>query len=411
VEWPSVQDILASYRAAATVQPAVIPGRGARGQALPTEPRPPGAWVPPLWLTWPPVAVAVLVAGLTGIVLSWRWAADAQSAAIMTHRLLLPDGSGRRRPLPDWVVPPEGTWLTTTAGHLAHWAIFLGGDGGVSGDPGRTPEEIASMLERALQVSPLNPTARLALAQLEQRPGGGAKPSRSLGLSRDAVSLAWSAHVLRGAGKKEAALRLFGQALAAAARGGPTRGAPPRFHEDPAVRRYLLPGEEAVRDIVGELAAQSEWPFDQWSRALPRHPTALLAAARLLRERDRPEAEGLIDLILEPEWPASTEGAAGVDPRTLAARAEAFALRARFRDAEREYRLALERIDQDTIRRSWWFNLADIALRLNDEGQRQAALRAALAVADSDDITRRAASIQRAPATPPRLRLGNAKAN
>jgi hypothetical protein len=216
---------------------------------------------------------------------------------------------------------------------------------------------------------------------------------------------------LLSAGKKEAALRLFGQALAAAARGGPTRGATPRFHEDPAVHRYLLPGEEAVRDIVGALVAQTEWPFDQWSRALPRHPTALLAAARLLRERERPEAEGLLDLILEEKQPATTEGAAEVDPRTLAARAEAFALRARFHDAEREYRLAIERIDQDTIRRSWWFNLADIAGRLNDEGQRQAALRAALAVADSDDITRRAARIQRAPATPPRLRLGNAKAN
>ena len=50
------------------------------------------------------------------------------------------------------------------------------------------------------------------------------------------------------------------------------------------------------------------------------------------------------------------------------------------------------------IRRSWWFNLADIALRLNDETQRQAAIRAALAVSTSPqrrDHRGDAASIQR----------------
>ena len=52
------------------------------------------------------------------------------------------------------------------------------------------------------------------------------------------------------------------------------------------------------------------------------------------------------------------------------------------------YRLAIELIDDDTIKRSWWFNLADIELRLDDESQRQTALRAALAVSPSDDISR-----------------------
>src|SRR5205814_3617761 len=132
-----------------------------------------------LWLAWPPVAVVVLAAGLAGSVLSWRWAVDSQVAAIMTNRLLLGDGPGGRRPLPDWVVPPEGPWPATTAQHLAHWAIFLGTR---DGDPPRASQEISALLERALHVSPLNPTARLALAQLERRETGGAKLSRSLGL-------------------------------------------------------------------------------------------------------------------------------------------------------------------------------------------------------------------------------------
>ena len=49
--------------------------------------------------------------------------------------------------------------------------------------------------------------------------------------------------------------------------------------------------------------------------------------------------------------------------------------------------------------------------RLDDEGQRQMALRAALAVTNSDEITRRATLIQREAPTRRRLRLGNAKAN
>jgi hypothetical protein len=68
----------------------------------------------------------------------------------------------------------------------------------------------------------------------------------------------------------------------------------------------------------------------------------------------------------------------------------------RWSEAAELYRRAIETIDDDTVKRSWWFNLADIAFRLDDERQRQAALRAAVAVASSDDITRRATDIQRA---------------
>ena len=73
---------------------------------------------------------------------------------------------------------------------------------------------------------------------------------RSLGLSRDAASLAWSARRLMAAGKKEDALKLYGRAISVAVPDESSRSRVPRFSEDPGVPRYLLPGEEQVRDIV-----------------------------------------------------------------------------------------------------------------------------------------------------------------
>jgi tetratricopeptide (TPR) repeat protein len=372
---------------------------------LPTLPREPGQWLLPVWLAWPPIAVSVLVLGVGACVLSWIWAADSFSAAIVTQRLLRPDVSSRRKSLPDWVVPPAGGWMTTTSQHVAHWAVLLGG---VEGDGKQPVHDVSAMLTRSLQIAPLNPTAKLALARLETPERGvAARPVSSLGLSRDAVSLAWSAGRLLDAGKKDAAIRLYGRALTAASTGGFSRTVTPRYDDDENSRRYLLPGEDAVRDIVNEMAARErDWTFREWSRALPQNPTVLLATARLLREKRRAEAEALVSLVIEGGGPSSTGHS--VDPRTFAARAEALALGSRLKEAEQEYRQAIELADNDMIRRSWWFNLADIALRLNDETQRLVAIRAAIAIVPSDDITRRASSLQRASDSQPRGRFGSA---
>ena len=184
-----------------------------------------------------------------------------------------------------------------------------------------------------------------------------------------------------------------------------SRSPVPRFIEDPGIRRYLLPGEEQVRDIVADLVSQNAWMFDEWSGALPETPTVLIATARLLREKGRSEAETVLDRLLENK--AIAEGPGRVGPVALAARAEAFALRSRWKEADQLYRLAIDSMADPTIARSWWFNLADISYRSDDETQRQAALRAASAVASSDDITRRAADIQRATLT----RSNGVKAN
>jgi len=409
-EWPSARDILATHRATSQPRATVATGRVTttkrdRSQALPTLAREPGHWNMPVWLAGPPAAVLVLAAGLAGCVLSWWWACDSYSASIMTERLLVTDLSAGRRPLPESVAPPDGTWTRSTAQHLAHWAIFLGR---FQGDGDRSPREIATLLERALEVSPINPTARLAMAQLEPSGGGTTVSIRSVGMSRDVLSLAWSARRLLAAGEKEAALKLYGQSLSVAMSGESSRAAVARFSEDPTAPRYVLPGEERVRDIVRELASRKEWTFAEWSAVLPDSAVVRLVAARLLREQGPSEAETLLDLVLNERRTPKAEATARA--LTLAARAEAFALRSRWREAGEQYRQAIELIDDDTIKRSWWFNLADIAGRLDDDNQRQAALRAAMAVA-SDDITRRATEIQRTTRARPTPRSTGVKAN
>ena len=111
-----------------------------------------------------------------------------------------------------------------------------------------------------------------------------------------------------------------------------------------------------------------------------------------------------------PDEPADDPDAEAL---ALAVTAEALALRSNWTDAERRYHAAIDRVTDPRIRRSWWFNLADVAMRLNDEDQRRAALDEALAVLDADDVSRRAMELQRGPASTGmnRLRSNGTKAN
>jgi hypothetical protein len=77
----------------------------------------------------------------------------------------------------------------------------------------------------------------------------------------------------------------------------------------------------------------------------------------------------------------------------LAARAEALALKQRWSDADQQYRQAIELMPDLTFRRSWWMNLAEIALRQNDESGRQKALEAARGNDPNEEITRRAVEL------------------
>ncbi len=393
-EWPSAKDILAVHRVAPARQVAANTAKTVtkkiNGSTLtPTLEREPSHWTPPIALAGPVAVVFVLAAGFLGCTLSWSWAQDSYTAAIVTDRLLTSNRAVQPIPLPDSVQPPAGAWLTSTPGHLANWAIFLGHG---RAEENQSSGEAVVLLERALAASPINSQARLAQAQLEPADSAKSVPLRSLGLSRDAITLAWTARRLLTAGKKDEALALFGRALSFAVPDKSSRHRLLRFSEDPGVPRYLLPGEETVREIVVEFVSQNVWTFEEWSRVLPENPIVLLATARLLRERGRSEAETVLDRMLKQKLPLSPGETGAV---ALAACAEALALCSRFTESDQLYRQAIDLIDDPTVRRSWWFNLADIAYRSDDDAQRQAALRSASAVAFSDDITRRATDIQR----------------
>jgi tetratricopeptide (TPR) repeat protein len=397
VEWPSAKDILATYRSGSCNRVPMIGSKKTtkkmnRSSLLPTLARTPSQWNPPVVLAGSASAVFILFVGLLGCTLSWSWASDSYTASIVTDRLLASDQAAQGIALSDSTQPPEKGWLVSTSAHMTNWAILLSRS---SSADNQSSAKATALLERSLVASPVNAQARLASAQLQPADSSKSLLLRNIGLSRDAASLAWSARCLLAAGKKEDALKLYGCAISVAIPDKPPRSRVPRFSEDSGVRRYLLPGEEQVRDIICELVSQNVWTFDEWSRALPETPIVLIATARLLREQGRAEAETLLDLILKERVIPLASGAE-VGSVTLAARAEAFALQSRFKEADQLYRLAIDSIDDPTIQRSWWFNLADVAYRSNNDTERQAALRNASSVAFSDDITLRATEIQRA---------------
>ena len=403
---PSAKDILA----AVSMRPSALSGKPStrmnEDQGKPTERREPGQWFAHLWLVWPPTALLVIGMGIVGSLLSLRWSGDSFNAAVVSQRLLpRSENPGREKPLPESVVPPESSWWQTTPLHLAEWGVYLGRS---RTDDDRT-EEGRELVEAAVRISPINPMARLARAQLASRSSKLAGRALDLGLSRDAVSLAWSARALRHAGKKQAAIRVYRQALRIACGNDLAPASKPTFNDEPNVRRYLLPGETTARAIVRELITDADWTFQDWSEALPKNTVAILAAARLLRERERPEAQTLLKQILNQEQEIGSTGAArAVQTATIA---EAHALLSQWREAEQQYHQAIDRISDLTIKRSWWFNLASVALQLNDEAQRKVALEAALEAPTSDDISRKALELQRTSEPLGRLRSSGTKAN
>jgi hypothetical protein len=407
-EWPSAQEILAMHREIAPRPrgPAAAVRRP-RNNSSPTPSRAPKHWTLPAWLAGPPLALLIFALGAAEFALSWSWACDSYSASVLAERLMTASPSARRKPLPEWVAPPQGRWFFSTAQHLAHWAIFVSRLDAPEKE--RLSVDTRSLLSRALEASPINATARLAGAQLEEHGAEDSSGVRDLGLSRDALSLVFSAGRLAARGKQRAALELYRRALLIASHTTLAHGEMPRFNDDPSAPRYLLPGEERVREILRDLLSRTEWSFREWSEILPQNTTVPLVAARLLREQGRSDSEALLDLVVNQEEPLETGEVSG--PLLLAARAEACAMRSRWREAEMQYRQAIELVEDETTKRSWWFNLAEVASRLDDEAQQQAALRAALAGPSSDEIARRATELRRGAGQRSRLRLGGARAN
>jgi tetratricopeptide (TPR) repeat protein len=354
---------------------------------LPTVAQEPSSWSVPLGLGWVPAAVATIVLGAVATIAAWCWSIEALHSGVVANRLAGSRSGARLDPLPLWVTPPSPNWWATTPGHLMLWALWLDR---TASDP-TVLEEAREQLVAAARVSPLQPAVRYALARLDQGPG-----PPSLALSRDVLPLAWTGRQLRAAGKKEAAARAYRTALEIAAQADLSRLAAPSFIDDTQIRRYALPAEELIGPVVRDMADFADWTYAEWSAALPASAVVRLAAVRVLRERGSPDADAALDALLADDGsgtavPAAHQGAAAAV--ALAARAEALALKQRWSDADQQYRQAIELMPDLTFRRSWWMNLAEIALRQNDESGRQKALEAARGNDPNDEITRRAVEL------------------
>ncbi len=384
-EWPSAHDILAAHRVApermASAHPSV---RRDAMLPIPTVAEAPGQWSLPLWLGWLPATAAVLLIGVAGNGMAWTWSRDAYAAGQVANRLLR--NARSPKPLPESITLQGTSWWKTTAGNLVSWALYQ--DRAPDSGPD-TAVEVQSLLVAACQASPVQPAARFALSRPRQ--GNPDNPlAARVGLSRDVIALAWSGHQWLKAGNREAAVRMYREALEMASRADLSRLAVPAFIEDSQVRRYALPYEDLIGVVVRDMAAQEDWTFEQWSEALPRFAVAPLVAARTLRERGAPDADRPLDLLLARAEATTHEGVSTAVH--LAAEGEALALKARWTEAEQRYRQAIDLMPDEAIRRSWWMNLADIELRLNDEPTRLQALESARKPDSNDEITRRARS-------------------
>jgi hypothetical protein len=352
---------------------------------LPTVSREPSSWSVPLWLGWVPTTAATVVLGVLGMLGAWFWSIEAMHSGVVANRLYR--SATRADPLPPWVTPPTANWWSTTPGHLMHWALWRDR---TANDPAAL-EEARDLVAAAVRVSPLQAAARFALARVDQGPAAPASVASSLALSRDVLPLAWTGNRLRAAGKKEAAARAYRAALEMAAQAEMSRLAPPEFIDDAQVRRYALPAEDLIGPIIRDMADSADWTYAEWSTALPPLAIVRLATVRVLRERGSPDADVVLEELVADTGPAAPPGVSAAV--SIAATAEALALKQRWSDAEGRYRQAIELMPDQTFRRSWWMNLAEIALRQNDESGRQKALEAARGNDPNEEITRRAVEL------------------
>ncbi len=163
----------------------------------------------------------------------------------------------------------------------------------------------------------------------------------------------------------------------------------PGFSEDPAAERFLLPGEERIRAILTEITAEPSWKPEDWLSILPKGSLVELAAARLLMERGSEVGRPILERLAGEQ----ADGRASMLDHAI--QGESLALLSRWDLADRAYRRAIEAAPEGVVKRALWFNLADVGSRLDDEGRRQSALKAAALAVRGDDVTRRATLARR----------------
>ena len=392
-EWPTARAIFAAQGRRLDGSPEPAPARessrAARRRArvaVPTEAVAPDQWTLPFWLGWFPTTALTLALGIAGLALCYEWLGDA-SLASRAIQIATRDAD-KASPTVDLAAIPRGPWWRTTAGHLSAWAMAVER----IGDGEDHSADVRNLMDDARHVSALAAGARFVL---ESAPASESDPVPLLfqvGRPRDAATLAWTGRHLRKAGKVEASLGAFRSAFEMASKAARRDLDPPSFDADPRYRRYALPHESLLGFVARVMVGSGDWTLDQWDQALPRFATARVAVAKALRGKDSLTSDRVLDrAIARADEPRADTADAGED---RAAVAEALALRRRYPEAKEAYRRAIEAVADDLTRRRWSINLAEIALRDNDQRARALALDAARGTETTDEITKRALDLQ-----------------
>jgi hypothetical protein len=319
-----------------------------------------------------------------GLVLAMSWARDNLSAGRAALAAFLPEGSKPVSLDPDERV--ETRWWKTTPRHLALWTAAVERSPEVSA----RGDEVRDILDAARRAAPLEPTVRYALAQ--GAAVDGSPPFAPVGLSRDIASLTLTGRILKRAGKNEPSLRAYRRAIELAAEAEPSRLGSPAFDDDPQMRRFRLPHEGLVSGVIRDMMEAGDWGFADWSPALPPIAVARLAAARLLREKGSPDTAAAFALVIDDG--AGTPSRPGPAAEHLCAQAEALAMTEKRPEAAARYREAIERTDDEPMRRRCRLALAAILAPTGESRERAALLEAARGGGPGDEVTRRAVEAQ-----------------
>jgi hypothetical protein len=353
--WPSMREVFGSSppprRTAASATTSRKPLSGPKL----SDPTPPATWNLPVWAALVPATLLVLAIGAVGCRLAWTWGQDDRTAGLLADRLMREQPPGADAPVEE-IETPAASWWASTPGHLRLRAQDQ------ASRPARpeSREAVNFLLHTAHNAAPLDSAVRLAMATESESDGNAAvrdNPLSSLGLSNDALAFRQTGRGLLAAGKVDAGLAAYGQAIRMAATVELKRASMPSFVDDSRDHRFLLPLEETVGDLVRDLDERTPGGYAAWSKAIPDVPIAELAVYRLLTTRNRPERDLAFDrLAALPECQDPT-----AEALRLASQAEAAALRESYPGSIKLYEEAIAAMPDDVLRRTWQFNLGEVA--------------------------------------------------
>jgi hypothetical protein len=354
--WPSLREVFGS----SPPPPRQSSGSSATTRKLLSgpklsDPTPPATWNLPVWAALMPATLLVLAIGAVGCRLAWTWGQDDRTAGLLADRLMREQPPEADAPVEE-IETPAASWWASTPSHLR---LRAQDQASRPGQP-ESQEAVNFLLHTAHNAAPLDSAVRLAMATESESDGNAAvrnDPLGSLGLSNDALALRQTGRGLLAAGKVDAGLAAYGQAIRMAATVELKRASMPSFVDDSRDHRFLLPLEETVGDLVRDLDERTPGGYAAWSKAIPDVPIANLAVYRLLTRRNRPERDLAFDRL--SALPECQDRAA--EALRLASQAEAEALRESYPASIKLYEEAIAAMPDDLLRRTWQFNLGEVA--------------------------------------------------